>query len=71
MPSSDLNTKLVPAEQRQWVVESGDGQDWHLVIDLASEAQDLLTCREIDLLWRVAEAFSGNGDASRASDVHR
>ncbi len=71
VPSSDLSTKLVQAEQRQRLVAAGDSQDWHLVIDVASDAQDLLTCREIDVLWRVAEAFSAIGDAPRASDVYR
>lgn len=71
VPSSDLSTKLVQAEQRQRLVAAGDSQDWHLVIDVASESQDLLTCREIDVLWRVAEAFSAIGDAPRAADVYR
>lgn len=48
-----------------------DGQDRHFVIDVPSKAQDVLTCREIDLLWQVAEAFSGIGDAPRARDVYR
>lgn len=71
VPSADLAAKLVQAEARKGIVDAGNAQDWHLVIDLASEAQDLLVCREIDLLWRVAEAYSGIGDANRAVEVYR
>lgn len=71
VPSPDLANKLVQAERRQAIANASDGQDWQQVIELATNAEDLLVCREIDLLWRVAEAFSGLGEPQRAVDVYR
>lgn len=71
VPSADLASKLVQAEQREAIVIAADGRDWPRVIELATGAEDLLVCREIDLLWRVAEAFSGVDEPSRAVEVYR
>lgn len=71
VPSPDLAGKLVQAERRQTIIAAADSQDWQQVVELATDAEDLLVCREIDLLWRVAEAFSGLGEPQRAVDVYR
>lgn len=70
-PSADLASKLVQAERREAIAIAADGRDWPRVIELATAAEDLLVCREIDLLWRVAEAFSGIDEPSRAVEVYR
>jgi tetratricopeptide (TPR) repeat protein len=71
VPSADLSGKVVVAEQRQLIVSASDARDWEQVISLATENQDLLVCREIDVLWRVAEAFASTEDADRAIEVYR
>ncbi|PZR94857.1 MAG: hypothetical protein DI537_06325 [Stutzerimonas stutzeri] len=71
VPSADLAGKLVQAERREAIVIAADGKDWPRVIELATGAEDLLVCREIDLLWRVAEALSGVEEPSRAVEVYR
>ncbi|MEI5667867.1 hypothetical protein WBO78_27075 [Bosea sp. CCNWLW174] len=71
VPSADLAGKLVQAERREAIVIAADGKDWPRVIELATGAEDLLVCREIDLLWRVAEALSGVEEPARAVDVYR
>ncbi len=71
VPSVDLATKLVQAERKEAIVIAADGKDWPRVIELATSAEDLLVCREIDLLWRVAVAFSGVEEPSRAVEVYR
>ncbi|HEY5796770.1 MAG TPA: hypothetical protein VIU82_17310 [Bosea sp. (in: a-proteobacteria)] len=71
VPSTDLASKLVQAERREAIVIAADGKDWPRVIELATGAEELLVCREIDLLWRVAEAFSGVDEPSRAVEVYR
>lgn len=70
-PSADLANKLVQAEKREAIVIAAEGRDWPRVIELATAAEDLLVCREIDLLWRVAEAFSGIEEPARAVEVYR
>jgi len=70
-PSADLASKLVQAERREAIVIAAEGRDWPRVIELATAAEDLLVCREIDLLWRVAEAFSGIEEPARAVEVYR
>lgn len=71
VPSADLSAKVVAAEQRQLITSASDARDWDQVIALATENQDLLVCREMDMLWRVAEAFASTGDAERAIEVYR
>ena len=71
VPSADLSSKVVVAEQRQLIASASDAKDWEQVISLATENQDLLICREIDVLWRVAEAFASTDDADRAIEVYR
>lgn len=71
VPSADLANKLMQAERREAIVIAAEGRDWPRVIELATAAEDLLVCREIDLLWRVAEAFSGVEEPARAVEVYR
>lgn len=70
-PSSELATKLLQAERRAAVVQASEDKDWQAVIEAAMDAQDLLICREIDVLWRVAEAFAAASEQERAIDVYR
>ncbi|TCR65624.1 hypothetical protein EV560_105387 [Bosea sp. BK604] len=71
VPSADLSGKVLIAEQRQLIVAASNARDWEQVIALATENQDLLVCREIDVLWRVAEAFASSDDADRAIEAYR
>lgn len=71
VPSADLSGKVLVAEQRQIILSASNARDWEQVISLAMENQDLLICREVDVLWRVAEAFASLDDADRAIEVYR
>lgn len=71
VPSADLSAKVAAAEQRQLITSASDARDWDQVIALATENQDLLVCREMDVLWRVAEAFASADDSERAIEVYR
>lgn len=71
VPSADLTTKLGAAERRQRFIAASDQKDWEQVVSLAGENQDLLVCREIDILWRVAEAFASLEDKDQTFEVYR
>jgi hypothetical protein len=70
-PSPDLTTKLGQAQRRGLFVAASEQRDWEQVVALAAENQDLLVCREIDILWRVAEAFASLDDKDQALEVYR
>jgi hypothetical protein len=40
------------------------------VISVAAQTPDLLTCQNVDLLWRLAEAFVGAEKLQRARDAY-
>lgn len=69
-PSLDLRSKLAEAEARRDWVAASDAKRWDDVVALASQNASLLTCVNIDLLWRTAEALAATGDEARASDAY-
>jgi tetratricopeptide (TPR) repeat protein len=70
-PSLDLTTKVNIAERRQALVAASQQRDWEHVVALATDSQDLLVCREIDVLWRLAEAFASLEDKDQTLSVYR
>lgn len=69
-PPSDLVAKLDEAEARRRLVNASDAGQWNSVIAVATEAPSLLVCGNVDILWRVAEAFARTDRASRARDAY-
>ncbi len=65
-PSSNFAGKLALAEAHDALVKASDAQQWGQVIDTASNTKMLLTCGDIDALWRTAEALVHTGDEPRA-----
>ncbi|PJN92469.1 hypothetical protein CNY89_29430, partial [Amaricoccus sp. HAR-UPW-R2A-40] len=41
------------------------------VVEVAQANPGLLTCQDLDLMWRLAAAFAQTGRADRASDAYR
>jgi tetratricopeptide (TPR) repeat protein len=70
-PSFDLTAKINVAERRQALVAASEQRDWEHVVALATDSQDLLVCREIDVLWRLADAFASLEDKDQALSVYR
>ena len=70
-PSLDLTSKINIAERRQALVAASQQRDWEQVVSLATDSQDLLVCREIDVLWRLAEAFASLEDKDQTLSVYR
>ena len=70
-PPGDLLKLLSVAETRERLVNASDLKQYDMVIRLASSAPSLLTCSEIDMLWRVGEAFAKTDRPQRAEDDYR
>jgi len=69
-PSADLTTKLDDADIRRRIQTSSDTDDWGATLAAARERPSLLVCGEMDILWRVGEAFTKSGDLARAFDLY-
>lgn len=66
----DLLDRLKLAEARVSLTGASDSKDYDVVIRMAAENPSLLTCSEIDVLWRVAEAFAETERQGRARDAY-
>ncbi|MDQ0513116.1 hypothetical protein [Ancylobacter amanitiformis] len=69
-PPADLIARLNEAETRQRLVNASDAQQWSTVLRLATETPGVLTCTNVDILWRVAEAFAKTNQIPRALDAY-
>lgn len=65
---ADLLAKLDLAEARQRLMNASDNKQYDMVVNLAAQTPQLLTCDEIDVLWRLAEAFAKQDKPERARD---
>lgn len=65
---TDLLASLDLAEARQRLINASDNKQYEMVVSLASQSQQLLTCNEVDVLWRLAEAFAKLDKTDRARD---
>ncbi len=70
-PPADLLDRLALAEARERLVNASQIDQYETVIRIASENPHLLTCAEVDVLWRVAEAFARTERPQRARDAYR
>lgn len=65
---ADLLAKLNLAEARQRLINASDNKQYDMVVSLAAQSPQLLTCDEVDVLWRLSEAFAKQDKADRARD---
>jgi len=70
-PPADLLERLDVAEARTRLVNASDLKQYQTVIDIGARTPSLLTCSDIDILWRVAEAFVRTDRASRGQDAYK
>jgi len=70
-PSSDLTDKLALAEANDKLVKASEAQQWGDVIDIAAANKMLLTCADVDAIWRTAEALAHTDDEPRALEAYR
>ncbi|MBX4997797.1 cellulose synthase [Rhizobium lentis] len=69
-PPPDLLDRLDVAEARSRLVNASDLKQYATVVDIAAATPSLLTCSEVDMLWRVAEAFIHTQRAQRGQDAY-
>lgn len=67
---ADLVAQLDRAEAGQSLVNASNAKQWERVIRIGTETPALLTCANVDALWRVAEAFVQTGAPDRARDAY-
>lgn len=70
-PPSDLLDRLALSEARERIVNASQISQYDTVIRIGTDNPELLTCAEVDILWRVAEAFARTDRQTRASDAYR
>jgi tetratricopeptide (TPR) repeat protein len=69
-PPEELVTALETVEARRRLVNASDSGQWQTVLSVATESPGLLTCTNVDVLWRVAEAFARTDQPIRTRDVY-
>ncbi|WP_437354200.1 cellulose synthase [Neorhizobium petrolearium] len=69
-PPPDLLERLEVAESRVRLVNASDLKQYSTVIDIGAATPSLLNCGDIDVLWRIAEAFIRTGRPQRGLDAY-
>ncbi len=69
-PPADLMNRLEIAEKRQALLAASNGKNYYDVIRIGADTPSLLTCSEVDVLWRIAEAFAKTNRPSRSFDAY-
>ncbi|MTH99311.1 cellulose synthase [Roseibium sp. RKSG952] len=69
-PPADLLANLTAAEARVRLVNASGLQQYDTVIRVAAENPGLLTCANVDIIWRVAKAFAERDRLERAKDAY-
>lgn len=68
---ADLVERLDIAEARTRLINASDLKQYATVIEIGAKTPSLLTCSDIDILWRVAEAFIRTDRAARGQDAYK
>ncbi|RWE32213.1 cellulose synthase [Mesorhizobium sp.] len=69
-PPADLLQRLALAEAREQLINASNLKQYDAVIRVGSTNSSLLTCGDVDVLWRVAEAFARTRREDRAKDAY-
>jgi len=69
-PSQDLLDRVAVGESRQRLVNASDLKQFETVVQIGAATPSLLTCGDVDVLWRLAEAFAQTERPDRARDAY-
>lgn len=69
-PPQNLLARLTLAESRARLLNASELEQWATVVTVAAENPPLLTCDDVDVLWRLAAAFAASDRPDRATDVY-
>ncbi|MDT6942123.1 cellulose synthase [Brucella pseudogrignonensis] len=64
----DLLKALDQSENRERLINASNNAQYEMVINLAAGSPEMLTCNEVDILWRLSEAFAKVDKGNRALD---
>lgn len=64
----DLLKALDQSENRERLINASNNAQYEMVINLAAGSPEMLTCNEVDVLWRLSEAFAKVDKGNRALD---
>jgi len=64
----DLLKALDQSENRERLINASNNAQYEMVINLAARSPEMLTCNEVDILWRLSEAFAKVDKGNRALD---
>lgn len=67
---AELLDRLAAAETRAKLIAASNARQYDAVVELGAASPGLLTCSDLDVLWRVAEAFGKTARLSRAGDAY-
>lgn len=70
-PSAALIYKLERKESRIKLVAAYEQKQWRKVIEVAAADPKILTCSDMDVQWKVADAFAASGQKPQAFEVYR
>lgn len=68
-PPADLMARLDEGEAARRLVNASEAKQWASVLRIATDTPGMLVCANMDVLWRVAEAFVRTGAPQRAKDL--
>ncbi len=68
-PPARLMNLLATAEVRQKLRAASEAQNYPEVLRIAKANEQILTCEDVDSLWRIAKAFAATGEPNRAYDA--
>lgn len=66
----DLLDRLAVAEAREQLVNASNLKQYDAVVRIGAANPSLLTCGDVDVLWRVAEAFARTDREERAREAY-
>ena len=69
-PPADLLARLDEGEAARRLVNAAEAKQWASVLRIATDTPGMMVCANMDVLWRVAEAFVRTGAPQRAKDLY-
>ncbi|WP_430307354.1 cellulose synthase [Rhizobium sp. 0TCS1.26] len=69
-PPADLLERLDVAEARVRLINASNLKQYDTVVNVGAGTPSLLSCAEVDVLWRVAEAFIRTNRTARGQDAY-
>ena len=70
-PSFELRTKIERRELRDKLIAASESQQWAEALTIARGTPEILSCADIDAVWRIAEASARLDDIAGSSAIYR